>query len=174
MICPHCILKHSTSSHDFRHEPGVSKWPKMPKIAILVILTPLKYGKNVDYRWCAFKRCSGISRAYQKWFEKEFGLKIPKKWQNFEFSGISFVFSFNFLYKVGPFRGGVKWPSNSLKFFSRTFYDISAQKKKSNKILKKCVFLVHPNTNPSPLFLFYHVFFFLWDNVNQDSPLRER
>ena len=98
--------------------------------------------ENYDYRWNASKCSVGISKAYQKWFEKEFGLKIQKKRQNFEFLGTSFVFSFNFLYEVGPFRGGgrVKWPSNGLKFFSRTFYDISAQKKRATKFSKKVYF----------------------------------
>ena len=75
-----------------------------------------------------------VVRAYHKLtryrFENEFDLKIQKKWHNLDLFGISFVFFINFLCKRWPIRGGVKWPSNGLKFFSWTFYDISTQKKK--------------------------------------------
>ena len=70
--------------------------------------------------------------------------KFDKKWPIFYIFEIFFTFFVIFLYKRQALRGGVKEPPIDPKFFLVTFHNISAQKKKANKILKKVGNMVHP------------------------------
>ena len=75
----------------------------------------------------------------------------------FEYFEISYTFLVNFLYKIGPSKGGgVKLPPKVPKIFFQAFNDISAQEKKNaDKNLKKNVFLEHPKVqalNPRNIF----------------------
>ena len=58
---------------------GVSKWPKMPKKAILVILAPSNSAKTLTIGKMLHDVVRALHKLARNRFENEFGLRVQKK-----------------------------------------------------------------------------------------------